>query len=410
MTITKNRPSVYDLTLESFSKAMNGCFICRNCMKGTHQRAITGEPETVCALYEYNGRNKIYSSQNLWGTAKSILYSGMQISPALTDLLYQCTTCGQCKEQCIVSHINDHRANQIYLVEYLRSEMVKKGYGVPIHLKFGEHIKKEHNPYMEAHKDRWDWLPNKEALPEKAEYVFFVGCTSSYRQTQIAKATVNILEKMGLDYTVMWRPEMDEWCCGSPLQRTGQVDKAKTVAEHNLEAIKKTGAKKIITSCSGCYKMIGEDYKELYGLEYDFEIVQSSQFLLDKVKSGELKLTKPVNMKVTYHDPCHSGRHMGVYEPPRELLKSIPGIELVEMPRNRENSWCCGAGGGVRAAYPDITMFASTDRIKEAEDTGAQALTSICPFCWTGLHEAIEENESKLGLYDVIELVEKAIE
>jgi len=300
--------------------------------------------------------------------------------------------------------------DSVKLVEYLRSEMVKKGFGVPIHLKFGEHIEKEHNPYMELHQNRWDWLPfKKEKLPKTAEYVFFVGCTSSYRQKQIAKATVNILEKLGLDYTVMCRPGMDEWCCGSPLQRTGQEDKAKTVAEHNLEAIKKTGAKKVITSCSGCYKMISKDYKELYDLDYDFEIVQSVQFLLDLVKKGELEFANPVNMKVTYHDPCHLGRHMGVFEAPRELLKSIPGIELVEMERNREYAWCCGAGGGVRAAYPDITMFASTNRIKEAEDTGADALVSACPFCWRGLHDAIEEKGSKLEIFDVVELVEKAM-
>jgi heterodisulfide reductase subunit D len=155
--------------------------------------------------------------------------------------------------------------------------------------------------------------------------------------------------------------------------------------------------------------MIGEDYKELYDLNNEFKIIQSTQFLLDKIKRSELKFKNPVNMKVTYHDPCHLGRHSQVYEPPREVLKSIPGIELVEMPRNREHSWCCGAGGGVRAAYKDITMFASTDRIKEAEDTGAQALTSACPFCWRGLHDAIEENKSKLQLYDITEIVEKAI-
>jgi len=394
--------------LNDFKKSIHGCLKCLGCRRGSEVAGIP-EQEKNCPFHEYNNHNRIFSAQSIWATGRNILHGDVNISPALTDLLYECTTCRACVNNCILESVANPNADTVKFVEFLRSEMVKKGYGVPIHLKFGEHIAKENNPYMEAHKDRWNWLPNKEQLPEKAEYVFFVGCTSSYRQTQIAKATVNILNKLGLDYTVMWRPGQDEWCCGSPLQRTGQVDNAKNVAEHNIQAIKKTGAKKVITSCSGCYKMISNDYKELYDLDYDFEVVPTSQFLLDKVKSGELKLTEPVNMKVTYHDPCHLGRHMGVYEPPRELLKSIPGIELVEMPRNREHAWCCGAGGGVRAAYKDITMFASTERIKEAEDTGAQAVTSSCPFCWTGLHEGIEENKSKLGLYDVIELVEKAI-
>jgi heterodisulfide reductase subunit D len=346
----------------------------------------------------------------MWQTTKGLVLGDLELSPVLTDLLFQCNTCAACSEHCVFNHLTNPYIDTSRLVELLRSEMVKKGFGHPAHLKFGEHVMKERNPYMELHEDRWNWLPfKKEKLPKKAENVYFVGCTSSYRQKQIAVATVNIFEKLGLDYTVMWRPEADEWCCGSPLQRTGQVEQAMKVAEHNVDAIERTGASRVISSCSGCFKTVGGDYKELYGMNYDFDVVQSTQFLLDLVKKGELELVNPVDLKVTYHDPCHLGRHMGVYEPPRELLKSIPGVEFVEMPRNREYAWCCGAGGGVRAAYPDITMFASTDRVKEAEDTGAEALTSACPFCWRGLHDAIEENNSNLQLYDIIELVEKAM-
>ena len=197
---------------------------------------------------------------------------------------------------------------------------------------------------------------------------------------------------------------------GETVEQTGgQLQKTAEKASHYLEAIHKTDANQVITSCSGCYKMIGTDYEELYDLKSDFEIMQSTQFFLDKVKTQELELVKPINKKVTYHDPCHLGRHSGVYEPPRELIKSIPGIELIEMSRNKEYAWCCGAGGGVRAAYKDITMFASTDRIKEAEKIGAEALTSACPFCWRGLHDAIEENKSKLELYDITELIEKSM-
>jgi len=394
--------------LKKFMQAIYACIKCNSCTKAGE---ALGVPDTlVCPFYEFNGQNRIFSSQNLWQTAKSIFLGDINLSPALNDLIYQCTTCAACMSHCPHEPIDNRYVDTVKLVEFLRSEMVKKGYGVPIHLKFGDHILKEHNPYIEAHKDRWNWLPTqKESLPKTANTVFFVGCTSSYRQTQIAKATLNILEKLAEDYTIMCRPGLDEWCCGSPLQRTGQVNKAIEVAKHNLEAIRKTDANQVITSCSGCYKMIGGDYEELYDLKGDFKIVQSSQYLLDKIKRGELKFNSPLNMKVTYHDPCHLGRHSGVYEAPRELLKSIPGVELVEMPRNREYAWCCGAGGGVRAAYKDITLFASSDRVKEAEDTGAEALTSTCPFCWTGLHEAIEENNSKLGLFDITELVEKSM-
>jgi heterodisulfide reductase subunit D len=123
-----------------------------------------------------------------------------------------------------------------------------------------------------------------------------------------------------------------------------------------------------------------------------------------------LKLTKPVNLKVTYHDPCHLGRHSGVYEAPRKLLKMIPGLELIEMERHGENARCCGAGGGLKSGYPDIQNKISQTRIREAEATGATELVSACPFCYQGLQVGIQALDSKLTMRDITELVLMAIE
>jgi len=144
-------------------------------------------------------------------------------------------------------------------------------------------------------------------------------------------------------------------------------------------------------------------------LDYDFEIIHFPVFLLDLLNKGELKLEKIIKQIVTYHDPCHIGRHMGIYDPPRELLEKLPGIKLVEMDRIRENAWCCGSGGGVKSSFSDLAMFAAKERCDEAMKTGAQALVSTCPFCWRNLNDAIEENNLNLKMYDLVELVWESI-
>jgi heterodisulfide reductase subunit D len=293
-------------------------------------------------------------------------------------------------------------------LEAAREEAVKLGYGpMPKAKKFGEWIASEHNPYIEPHDERLNWLPVPlTKLPEKAEVIYFTGCTSSYRQKNIAKSTFNVLMNAGVDFTVL----RDEWCCGSPAQRTGQRKIGEEAAKHNVEAIHKAEASIVITSCAGCYRMMKEDYLKRYGIQLDLAVIHSSVYMLELVKKGELKLEKEVPIKLTYHDPCHLGRHMGVYEEPRELLKAIPGVELIEMPRNRQWAWCCGSGAGVKADFPELADYASAERIREAMDAGADVITSTCPFCYRGLKDGAESISSSIKVYDVIELIEKSME
>jgi heterodisulfide reductase subunit D len=300
------------------------------------------------------------------------------------------------------------------LIEALRADCVKAGLGLPGKQKaFGVHIGKEHNPYMELHKDRLNWLSPDVKLPDKAETVYYAGCTSSYRQKELAKATVEVFQKVGLDFTIM----KDEWCCSSPLLRTGQWEtswvSAKDVAQHNVNEAVKLGAKQIVTTCAGCYRAWKKDYLEEYedvlNAKHGFEVVHTTQLLERLLKEGKVKPTKEVKMRVTFHDPCHLGRHMGVYDAPRTILQAIPGIELVEMPRNRENAWCCGSGGGVKSGYPDWALEIAGERVKEAEALGVDAIVSACPFCERNLADAISKYGSKLKTYDVIELLNQSL-
>ncbi len=233
---------------------------------------------------------------------------------------------------------------------------------------------------------------------------------AAYRTQEIAKTTIQLLKKAGVEFKLLGG---EEWCCGSVLLRTGNVTIARKMMEHNLEAFKNSGAKTIITSCSGCYRTIKKDYPKLTDENFEFEILQTTELLKKLIEDGKLKF-KPANpngnIKITYHDPCHLGRHMGVYDAPRDVLQAIPAIELVEMARTRENARCCGYGGGVASASKELAQQMSDTRLKEAIDTGAQILTSACPFCTFSLREAAARNNADIKVMDLTEVVAQFVE
>lgn len=239
---------------------------------------------------------------------------------------------------------------------------------------------------------------------DKAKTVLFIGCTSAYRRQEIATNTVKILNKLGIPFSLM----KDEWCCGSPLLRTGQNAQAKEMAQHNLDQLK--DAEKVITSCAGCLRAFRVDYPKM-GLDVPFEALHITEFLSGLLDEGKLKLKNPVNMKVTYHDPCHMGRHMDfpIYDEPRKLLKAIPGLELKEMFANRENTWCCGAGGGFKVSHPETAIEVATDRLGHAKEVDAQVIVSSCPFCKSNILDAINAQKSDLKMYDITELIAKSM-
>ncbi|MFW9901245.1 MAG: (Fe-S)-binding protein, partial [Candidatus Thorarchaeota archaeon] len=274
---------------------------------------------------------------------------------------------------------------------------------MPEQKKYSEHVALEYNPYMEKHKDRTNWLPSNIKQSQDAKLAYFVGCTTSYREQSIAINTAEILNSLEVDFKIL----KDERCCGSPVYMTGQTEKAKEIAKANIDIFKSEGIEKIITSCAGCYRMLKDTYHMKFGLDHNIEILHLPEFIEDKLNNNEIKFNKSLNMKITYHDPCHIGRHMGIYDPPREVLKNIPGIELIEMPRNRQNAWCCGSGGGVRSAFKDLSSFAANERIEEAKETTAEALVSCCPFCLNQFKTNIKDDGIKT--YDLSELINKAI-
>lgn len=363
---------------------------------------------------------------------QAMLRNRIEYTDELLKVIYRCTACGGCDIACKFFF----ELEPLEVIQELRTHCVESGAGpMPQHEKWIESIDLNHNPYGESHEERLSWLPKNIDLKEGSDTAYFVGCTTSYRRKEIAQATTKIFDKLDLEFTILGS---EEFCCGSPLMRVGGRKDALELMQNNVEKLKNRGIKRILTSCAGCYSMFKVEYPRY--LNTDFEVIHTSELLDNMLRNGKLELNKDVPLKVTYHDPCHLGRNSepytpwkgemvkivsriyipvppkvirrgtnGVYEPPRNVLKNIPGLELVEMERIKEYAYCCGAGGGVKSAFPDFALWTATNRIEEAKATGAEALVSCCPFCATNLKDAIREKGEIMKFYDLTELVLKSM-
>ena len=253
----------------------------------------------------------------------------------------------------------------------------------------------------------------------KGETGYFVGCTSSYREKESALNTALILSKTIKEGFVLLGSE--EYCCGSPLIRTGQVEMSlnngndendfniRDYISHNVSELKKHEIKTLIFNCAGCFKTITTDWEKFLEFRVPFESKHITQFLDEKIKDEEIKL-KPWNKKITYHDPCHLGRYMGIYEEPRKILKTIPGVELVEMKHNREKAICCGAGGGFKGGFPSDALKIADLRIKEALDTKAEVLITSCVFCKMHLKFAVERRNAEIEVLNIEDIIVNLID
>ena len=353
-------------------------------------------------------------------------------SQELMDIVYKCTECGGCAIAC--KFLNTLEPLEIIIK--LREKLVSLGYGpMPKQQLYIEYIKSKNNPYNEAHEKRLDWLPNDIKIDSNAKVLYFVGCTSSYRRKEIAVATARVMNAANYPFKILGE---NEYCCGSPILRTGDKSSFITQLNKNLDIIEKEGIKTVVFSCAGCYNTFKVDYA--LERDYNFEIIHTTELFNELLDSGKFKLTNKVPLTVTYHDPCHLGRNSepyeewdgdtlemmplislnipekpkrcgkyGIYESPRALLNKIPGLSLAEMERIKEYSYCCGAGGGVKSAFPEFALETAKIRIEEAEDTGAEVITSACPFCSTNLKDAISKRGSSLKFYDISEILLMAI-
>jgi Fe-S oxidoreductase len=366
-------------------------------------------------------------------SALGIMDHQLEFTPKLLDALYKCTLCGACDVRCK----RNLDPEILSVIEALKAKAVEAGKApMPEHKIVAENIKKSNNRYGSPHKARLKWLSNEIKPATKADLFYFVGCVSSYKHQEIAQATAKILMHTGTEFMV----SQDERCCGHLLYSTGQVEAFKKQAEQNIEILEKSGAKEVLTSCAEGYKTWKVDYPKVLGKSTEdmpFKVIHITEYIDQRVKEGALKFRKNIPLKVTYHDPCNLGRlsepwyhwegtyerygvtnptktfrrdgHAGVYEPPRDILRSIPGLELYEMERARDNALCCGAGAGVDLAYPDFAMWTASERIEEVKESGAEAVITCCPTCKGLLQKAIQSNGVKVKVFDITEIILESI-
>jgi|YelNatPaOPRAMG01_1025707.scaffolds.fasta_scaffold06720_8 Fe-S oxidoreductase len=331
--------------------------------------------------------------------ARGIIEKKLAWSSTVEHILYTCTDCGHCQFWCNVAM----RTHPLTIMEIMKETYVKE-VTAPQHYKtIMTNIDATHNPYGAPHEMRFAWLDNQKP-PKSADVMLFVGDDVAYKNSKLATATVNILQKLGINFGLLYE---DEWHSGYLPFRGGFREKGKALLNHNFEALKKAGAKKVIVLSPHDYRTFKVDGPEC-DLSPDFEIYHILEFLAPLIKENKNKI-KPLNKKVTYHDPCQLVRHImpfSISEQPREILKLL-GIEVVEMPRNRLNTYCCGAGGAVTFGYPNVTKVTAKARLAEAASTGVKELVVSCPSCEGSLGPM--SNEFGLSVENILILIQSAI-
>jgi heterodisulfide reductase subunit D len=320
---------------------------------------------------------------------------------AYSDTVFRCTLCGNCEEVCPVGiHLknlwlslrHDLYHSQAYPEKI---DMIRKNLG------------ESHNVFAEDNEERADWVEDMKDAPvdglikEKAQVVYFTGCVASYfpLAQKIPIALAEILERSNVDFTLLGE---EEWCCGFPMLGAGLKDMLQPFVDHNLQAVRDKGARKAIFACPSCYQMWREHYPR------ELEIAHASEFLMDLVKKNRVPL-KPLDITVTYHDPCDLGRGARVFEAPREVIRAIPGVKFVELPRNRENCQCCGGGGNLEMMDARLSSEIAKNKIEEILGTGAQAVVTSCQQCVRTMTTYVKRNKVQLEVMDITQLVHKAL-
>jgi Fe-S oxidoreductase len=259
---------------------------------------------------------------------------------------------------------------------------------------------------------RADWAKGLEvktmAEDSEADLLFWVGCAGSFddRNKKVATSLVKILKSAGVKFSILGT---EEGCCGDSARRIGNEYLYQTLVQANVEVLKNYGVKKILTMCPHCFNTLKNEYPQFGG---KYEVVHYTQFLAELLGQGKLKLTKPVDKVITYHDSCYLGRANEVYEEPRKILRAIPGLKMVEMERNHVRSFCCGAGGGRMWMEEKLGSRINQERTDQALKTQAQMVGTACPYCLTMLGDGIKEKglEETLTAVDLAELVEQCLE
>ncbi|MHA1147493.1 MAG: (Fe-S)-binding protein [Promethearchaeota archaeon] len=389
-----------------------GCGDCGYSIRPAVRRFLT------CPVKEALGERafEIYFSRGRMNILKSILMGQIPLSKDLAEYIYKCSECGNCTEVCHQTQNENIVLNTSKWIDHvevwnaLRRDLVEGGFApLDRHSKLIDYMNKEDikNPYGEQKAKKYEWAEGFSNVKDKGDIAIFGGCTMPLRQSSTLRNMMKIFQSAGKTIAM----SKDEWCCGSVSMRIGDYNSVQEEVRHNIELFKVMGAKTVFSPCAGCYRTLKKDYPEIIGEDLPFQVKHITEILIEIINNKEIafKPEEGEKIKVTYHDPCHLGRHMDLYNIPREIIQKIPGIEFIEMKRNRKNAWCCGAGGGVKSQFPDLAIEISKERIKEAVESGANVLLTSCPFCVGSLSDALREMplevQNQIHVVDIIDFI-----
>jgi Fe-S oxidoreductase len=370
----------------------------------------------------------IYSGGGKMIAANSVLEERSELNDAVADIVYNCQLCGACQVAC-QAYRDDIDLADVLLA--FRAKCVEEAYVVAEHLAMLDSMKKEDNTLGMKKQDRGNWadgldIPNVNT--QEVEVLFHAGCQFSYDEElrDTARAWVTLMKNAGTDLGIAGK---EEACCGGKAFEIGYQGEMKNFAEDMASRVRASGAGLLVTPCSDCYYT----FKYLYpknGLDLGIPVLHTTEYTDLLIKEGRLRPSESVPIRVTYHDPCHLGRRgeiykggwtgddklerpvrfkqtgsLGIFEPPRNIIRSVPGVDFVEMERIREWSWCCGAGGGVFEAFPEFAEWTAGDRLQEAKATGAEAIVTACPWCERLFKDTLEQTGGDLKVLDVMDLL-----
>ncbi len=423
------------MTLEDFAAEMDRCSQCSYCKWIPFDQVKSWRFAKNCPSVAFHNFNS-YSARGRYAVARSLLKGDSGFSEEVRRIVFTCLTCGSCDVSCKICRYN---LEPLEMVRELKFHMVEHGQGLDAHREVVERRMVTEATPRPPDPHRGDWAHGLDVprLPaDQAQVLFHAGCQLSFDNDlqQSARASVLILQRAGVDVGIMGEHEI---CCGGRIYSMGYREPFERLAEANMHAWARAGVKTVVTSCADGYHA----FKRLYPqLGSQVEVLHTVELVARLIRQGKLTFRTEVPLTVTYHDPCHLGRQgepyvawdgvekkirgqivvyepnrpryngaWGIYDPPREILRSIPGVELVEMERIREYSWCCGAGGGVREAYPEYSRWTAAERIAEARATGAEALVSACPWCERNFLDAMDTSGAPMKIYDILDLVQMAL-
>jgi heterodisulfide reductase subunit D len=331
--------------------------------------------------------------------ARGILEGKLDYSEELAERIFGCFMCSRCKEECKKAA----QIDVIAITKAMRADFIDRGVKIPEGgSSMVDTAVSSGNIFADSPEIHSKWATGLE-FTKGSGTLFFPGCLASHRFKEKTNILVRVLQAAGYKLDFLGD---DQTCCGTPLWITGKVENAKKWAQDYLQKLQDRGVKEIITPCPSCFRAFDEEYPELLELEkFPIRVRHTSEVLEEIIEKKKLKLNVPIDKLVTYHDPCEIGRYRGIYEPARKILKALPGVEFVEMQRNREDAFCCGGGGAVKLMYEDYSNKVAKERVDEFIRTGAEVMTTICPACEMNLTHGTYAADVEARVLDVAELI-----